>query len=247
MRIDFEERILRNPAFGAVLTWRFARSYFEVDGRAPSLAHLTLAMPLALHRPTVRKVHRMNFASGLIHAVASSVDITSELQERTQQTMPIVLQSLAVAAASELVVVQRNGRALLEIRPKRLGLIRALEPTEDSTSDMVDAIRLTFLVIDQPGQVYFPSDTYTTKVERSADTASATHEDFARIIQIFETLDHAARFFGLHLQIIVLEHADQKAWGHLESHVEVGNWRDADWLIPRSWLPGKPDKAPTPE
>lgn len=100
----------------------------------------------------------------------------------------------------------------------------------------------TFLVIDQPSQVYFPSDTYTTKVERSADAPSATHEDFARTVQIFETLDHAARFFGNHLQVIVLEHADQKAWGHLESHVEAGNWRDADWLIPRSWLPGKTDK-----
>jgi hypothetical protein len=43
----------------------------------------------------------------------------------------------------------------------------------------------TFLVIDQPNQVYFPSDTDTTKVERSADAPGATHEDFARTVQIF--------------------------------------------------------------
>jgi hypothetical protein len=141
MRIDFEEQILRNPAFGAVLTWRFARSYFEVDAQAPSLVHLVLAMPLALHRPTVRRVHRMNFASGLVHAVASCIDITSDLQARTEHTAPIVLQSLAVAAASDLVAVQRSGRAITEIVPKRLGSIRALEPIEGSTSDMVDTIR----------------------------------------------------------------------------------------------------------
>ncbi len=141
MRIDFEERILLNPAFGAVLAWRFARSYFEVGAQAPNLVHLTLAMPLAVHRPTVRKVHRMDFASGLLHAVASSVDITSDLQARTEQTMPFVLQSLAVATASDLIVVQRSGRAVPEIVPKRVRSILALEPTEDSTSDMVDTVR----------------------------------------------------------------------------------------------------------
>lgn len=119
MRIDFEERILRNPrAFGAVLAWRFAKSDFEVERRGAGLAHLALAMPLALHRPTVRRMHRMKFGSGLLHAVASCVDITSDLQQRTEQCFPMVLRSLTIATASGLVSVQSGPTGLPEIGPE---------------------------------------------------------------------------------------------------------------------------------
>ena len=97
----------------------------------------------------------------------------------------------------------------------------------------------TFLVIDQPSQVYFPSDTYQSimEVESVPPTVDSPREDFARTVTIFSTLDHAARLFGSALQIIVLEHADEKAWGRFPSHVQAGNWRDSDWLIPKAWWP----------
>lgn len=100
-----------------------------------------------------------------------------------------------------------------------------------------------FLIIDQPSQVYFPSDTYQRRIEEAEGgpprVIGAGREDFARTIKIFETLDHAARLFGDDLQIIVLEHADKKAWGDLETFNEAGNWRTEDWLIPTSWLPNE--------
>ena len=142
MRIDLEERILRNPAIGAVLVWRFSRDFCEVSVGPPNLAHLALALPLVLHRPTVRKIRRMNFGSGLLHAVASSIDITSDLQRRVEQAFPFVVQSLAVASASGLVEVRRgDGSILPQVIPIRRTGVGRLEPVSDKTSDMVNSAR----------------------------------------------------------------------------------------------------------
>lgn len=96
----------------------------------------------------------------------------------------------------------------------------------------------SFLDIDQPSQVYFPSDTYEEFAEAEADAEMAAgkrRDDLERTRQIFKAVAHVHAALEPKLQII-LDHADRNAWGDEMSYVSVGNWRAAeDWLIPRHW------------
>lgn len=112
----------------------------------------------------------------------------------------------------------------------------------------------TFLVIDQPSQVYFPSDTFEQIV--TGDDVSGVAEgsleadrrrkrrlsDLESTQKIFSSLARAHKSFGSSLQIIVLDHADRHAWGEIEGIKEVENWRGAaDFLIPAEWIPDDDD------
>ncbi|ODS56057.1 MAG: hypothetical protein ABS36_06390 [Acidobacteria bacterium SCN 69-37] len=114
----------------------------------------------------------------------------------------------------------------------------------------------TFLVIDQPSQVFFPSDTYDQLLGRGAEASRSTDaaaspkldRDLQRTRQIFETLARGFRRLGGHLQIVVLEHADQAAWGHLEEFELVADWHKSDdALLPPPWFaPPDPGETTTP-
>jgi Protein of unknown function (DUF3732) len=101
----------------------------------------------------------------------------------------------------------------------------------------------TFLVIDQPSQVYFPGETFDDVAKSASDGAGVDERarrkklnDLERTKQIFTAVARAHKSFNGELQIIVLEHADQTAWGELANVVPVENWRgDTDYLIPRAW------------
>jgi hypothetical protein len=104
----------------------------------------------------------------------------------------------------------------------------------------------TFLVIDQPSQVYFPSDTFDEFVQgaKSIDDQGQRSSrrrhltDIESTVRIFTSLARAHQKFEGRLQIIVLDHADRNAWGKVEGVVEVANWRnEQDWLIPEAWFP----------
>lgn len=101
----------------------------------------------------------------------------------------------------------------------------------------------TFLVIDQPSQVYFPSDTFEQVIEGDVASVplssrrSRRLNDLDSTKQIFRALARAQEKFGGALQIIVLDHADQNAWGELENVSGIETWRnDSDWLIPQHWI-----------
>jgi len=107
----------------------------------------------------------------------------------------------------------------------------------------------TFLVIDQPSQVYFPSDTFEQVITGEGAPGSAEAEpdtdqrrtrrlsDLESTQKIFSSLARARGAFASRLQIIVLDHADHHAWGEIEGVKEVANWRgDADFLIPAQWM-----------
>lgn len=105
----------------------------------------------------------------------------------------------------------------------------------------------TFLIIDQPSQVYFPSDTFDQFVESQADAATPSARrqrhlnDLESTRQIFASLARAQSAFEGRLQIIVLDHADHNAWGDIPNVKGVANWRgDEDFLIPNAWLPANP-------
>ncbi|NWJ22654.1 DUF3732 domain-containing protein [Rhizobium sp. RM] len=103
----------------------------------------------------------------------------------------------------------------------------------------------SFLVIDQPSQVYFPSDTFDRFVagaDAKPDAAPASRRrhltDLESTIRIFSSLARAHSKFEGKLQIIVLDHADKHAWGDVDGVVGVANWRDEeDFLIPAAWMP----------
>ncbi|HMF47844.1 MAG TPA: DUF3732 domain-containing protein, partial [Candidatus Saccharimonadales bacterium] len=104
----------------------------------------------------------------------------------------------------------------------------------------------TFLVIDQPSQVYFPSDTFEAIVEGDEDikgqrdsARSKRHlDDLESTRQIFKALARAHKSFNARLQIIVLDHADHHAWGEISEVEAVANWRgEEDFLIPAAWIP----------
>jgi hypothetical protein len=103
----------------------------------------------------------------------------------------------------------------------------------------------TFLVIDQPSQVYFPSDTFQEIVEEGdvkgqPDSARAKRhlDDLESTRQIFRALARAHKSFNARLQIIVLDHADHHAWGDIAEVEAVANWRgEEDFLIPAAWIP----------
>ncbi|MGO7956425.1 DUF3732 domain-containing protein [Rhizobium leguminosarum] len=102
----------------------------------------------------------------------------------------------------------------------------------------------TFLIIDQPSQVYFPSDTFEQVVEGRTDAPATSQrrprrhlDDLESTRRIFSALARAQKSFKGRLQIIVLDHADEKAWGQHDNVFEAGNWRgDEDFLIPIAWL-----------
>lgn len=102
----------------------------------------------------------------------------------------------------------------------------------------------SFLIIDQPSQVYFPSDTFETLTPDSVSQASVSKrkgrraaDDLESTIQIFKVLARAQDRLGNTLQIIVLDHADGHAWPDEKNVVAVENWRDDnDYLIPTAWL-----------
>lgn len=111
----------------------------------------------------------------------------------------------------------------------------------------------TFLVIDQPSQVYFPSDDSFEATVRHDETSVAPviarrrrHlDDLESTKRIFSSLARAHQSFRGRLQIIVLDHADSHAWGGVEGVKGMENWRhDEDFLIPAHWIPSKSEDEP---
>jgi Protein of unknown function (DUF3732) len=101
----------------------------------------------------------------------------------------------------------------------------------------------SFLIVDQPSQVYFPSDTFEEVVKGETEptlegTRPRRHlNDLESTRQIFRALARAQHAFAGRLQIIVLDHADQNAWGDQPNVKLAANWRgDEDFLIPKAWL-----------
>ena len=108
----------------------------------------------------------------------------------------------------------------------------------------------TFLVIDQPSQVYFPSDTFDDLIARKDSDPSPARRrrhltDIESTVAIFRSLARAHQKFEGRLQIIVLDHADKTAWGDIEGIEGVYDWRGGeDFLIPSAWIPEPAESAP---
>ena len=92
----------------------------------------------------------------------------------------------------------------------------------------------SFIVIDQPSQVYFPR----TGLENGEEhhEAELKDEDKEAVRKIFSALAQYVLETKGNMQIIVTEHADEDIWGGIpEIHI-AGKWRGREKLVPLEWL-----------
>ncbi|WP_095113011.1 DUF3732 domain-containing protein [Pseudomonas sp. Irchel 3H7] len=97
----------------------------------------------------------------------------------------------------------------------------------------------SFIVIDQPSQVYFPSNTSgVNALDENFDAINqARPADVIATRRIFEVLAEGLKRAGHFVQIIVLEHAGPDIWGDIDDTVSVEAWeRKGDGLIPAHWI-----------
>lgn len=95
----------------------------------------------------------------------------------------------------------------------------------------------SFLLIDQPSQVYFPKDVPNPKegVNTFKEFAS-TSDDLVQTRKIFESAsDCVVRTKGK-FQIIIVEHAPEITWEGISNIHLVEEWRGTTALIPSTWL-----------
>jgi glutathione S-transferase len=83
-----------------------------------------------------------------------------------------------------------------------------------------------FLLLDQPSQVYFPSD--------DPDGGSANDEDRQALTHLLQVINEVTEELAPNLQVILLEHADLTTTAWFNSAV-VERWRDDRALIPEHW------------
>ncbi|MEK0000146.1 DUF3732 domain-containing protein [Escherichia albertii] len=99
----------------------------------------------------------------------------------------------------------------------------------------------SFLVIDQPSQVYFPStasgENILDQANKNENLQKTRKDDISATRRIFEILSSAIKENNLNFQIIVLEHADSSIWGQVDNTYESACWKDeGDGLIPQKWI-----------
>lgn len=89
----------------------------------------------------------------------------------------------------------------------------------------------SFVVYDQPSQVYFPQ-TVKNKEEKLDDN------DINAVKQIFTTIANSIQRTKGAWQAIILEHADSGTYADIPNVHEVEVWRNGKKLIPEEWMKG---------
>lgn len=89
----------------------------------------------------------------------------------------------------------------------------------------------SFLVLDQPSQVYFPK----ARFDKEAGDFILGDEDIIEVREIFETLRNEVAASEGKLQVIVLDHAREEVWEDLDGVVKVDEWRGGKKLVPEHW------------
>lgn len=99
----------------------------------------------------------------------------------------------------------------------------------------------SFLVVDQPSQVYFPKRITARQEDDEAEQVNDPQlrdEDLVAVKKAFEVMGRAAREAKGGLQLIVLDHAPRDVWGGLDGVVGPKEWRNGRKLVPMKWLDG---------
>jgi hypothetical protein len=92
----------------------------------------------------------------------------------------------------------------------------------------------SFLMIDQPSQVYFPKKLAGKLAPKDLDPKLAD-DDTDRVRALFRELSAITTEAKSALQLIVVDHAGRNIWGNLPEINFVEEWRGAKKLIPLAW------------
>jgi hypothetical protein len=89
----------------------------------------------------------------------------------------------------------------------------------------------SFIVYDQPSQVYFPK-----RVVNADQDPDWRDEDVEAVKQLFSMLATYVSRAGDKIQIIVVDHAANDIWGQFPNVHAVEEWRGNTKLVPLEWL-----------
>jgi len=100
----------------------------------------------------------------------------------------------------------------------------------------------TFVIFDQPSQVYFPKLRKQNDVDVAVDGGEVAElkydsdEDVEAVKKMFKTISNSIISKKGLWQVIVLDHADGSIYGEIEGVHEVDVWRNGKKLIPVEWI-----------
>ena len=95
----------------------------------------------------------------------------------------------------------------------------------------------SFMVYDQPSQVYFPR--LSRSGQAGEDDPHVRNEDASAVEKIFRTLSDSIVSQKGAWQAIVLDHAGYEIYGNIPEVVQIEEWRNGKKLIPSEWYMSK--------
>jgi hypothetical protein len=93
----------------------------------------------------------------------------------------------------------------------------------------------SFIVYDQPSQVYFPKRLASSDSDAEFDP-TFRDEDIEAVKKVFNVLSAVVSSSTSGLQVIVLDHASDNVWGGVANTHFVEEWRSGKKLVPMDWL-----------
>jgi len=93
----------------------------------------------------------------------------------------------------------------------------------------------SFLIMDQPSQVYFPKKLAVTE-EETPEEPEFKDEDIEAVQKAFRVVGAVVGNANGRLQVIVLDHAPREVWGSIPNVMEVEEWREGRKLVPTEWF-----------
>ena len=95
----------------------------------------------------------------------------------------------------------------------------------------------SFLVYDQPSQVYFPRRLAVAHTTGRGDNDPILEdEDVEAVRKVFATIAGVVQQSGGALQTLILDHAGPDVWATVPGVHLVEEWRQGTKLVPLHWL-----------
>jgi len=98
-----------NPAFGVFIIAGFCRSFWKVAEKAPAVALLYLAVPIAMSSDTQTTFSHTSSRTGLLSWLNRYPEIRLDLAERLDASIDIVLASIKLGLASRALKLGTGG------------------------------------------------------------------------------------------------------------------------------------------
>jgi hypothetical protein len=131
--LNYETRIIQNPALGAMLLWRFAAGYMagSETRQCPPMQLLFVVIPIIFHKETNKMLTSTQKNSGLrafagkfSDASNSKTDLLLAIRDRAIHMRPLSLDSIRIAILSSLIFIDpSNGNVIpISLTPPKLGI-----------------------------------------------------------------------------------------------------------------------------